>query len=86
MRADKNRWTYLGDGTRVRKVREPSEASEAVVHHTGKTAEEAEKQLAASVTPAAKALAEELGIDPSTIQGTGVGGKVTKTDVEDAAE
>ena len=49
---------------------------------------EAEKQEAASVvaeepilSPAAKKIANEKGIDPATIVGTGKGGRVTKEDV-----
>ena len=39
---------------------------------------------AAEATPVAKRMAEEAGIDVANIQGTGPGGKVTKTDVENA--
>ena len=37
---------------------------------------------AAEATPVAKRMAEEAGLDVAKIQGTGPGGKVTKTDVE----
>ena len=37
---------------------------------------------AVPVTPAARALARSLGIDPSTLAGTGPGGRITKEDVE----
>lgn len=46
--------------------------------------EEEEEQPAA--TPAAVEAAEELGVDLSTIEGSGVDGKITKADVEAAAE
>lgn len=53
-------------------------------------AKEEEKQTpageskAAEATPVAKRMAEEAGLDVAKIQGTGPGGKVTKTDVENA--
>ena len=37
------------------------------------------------ISPSAKHLAEELGIDPATIQGTGPGGRIQRKDVETAA-
>jgi pyruvate dehydrogenase E2 component (dihydrolipoamide acetyltransferase) len=40
---------------------------------------------APSVSPRARALARELGIDPSTLRGTGSGGMVTEQDVRMAA-
>lgn len=44
--------------------------------------EESEKKA----TAAAAQLADELGIDLESIEGSGVGGKVTKDDVEKAAQ
>ena len=38
------------------------------------------------ISPIARKLAEELGLDPSTIQGTGPGGRITKDDVLQVAE
>ena len=38
------------------------------------------------ISPLAKKLAAELGIDPSTVQGTGPGGAITREDIERAAE
>lgn len=38
------------------------------------------------ISPVARKLAEELGIDPTTLQGTGPGGRITKDDVLRAAE
>lgn len=37
------------------------------------------------ISPVARKLAEELGIDPNTVQGTGPGGRITREDVEHAA-
>jgi pyruvate dehydrogenase E2 component (dihydrolipoamide acetyltransferase) len=38
------------------------------------------------ISPIARKLADELGLDPSTIQGTGPGGRITRDDVLQAAE
>ena len=38
------------------------------------------------ISPIARKLADELGLDPSTIQGTGPGGRITKDDVLQVAE
>ncbi|MFG3928491.1 E3 binding domain-containing protein [Pseudomonas aeruginosa] len=38
------------------------------------------------LSPAARKLAEEAGIDPNSIAGTGKGGRVTKEDVVAAVE
>jgi len=38
-----------------------------------------------STTGAAADLADELGVDLSTVEGTGKGGRITKADVEAAA-
>ncbi|MDI7010139.1 E3 binding domain-containing protein, partial [Pseudomonas aeruginosa] len=40
----------------------------------------------AILSPAARKLAEEAGIDPNSIAGTGKGGRVTKEDVVAAVE
>jgi pyruvate dehydrogenase E2 component (dihydrolipoamide acetyltransferase) len=37
------------------------------------------------VSPLARKLAEELGVDPATVRGTGIGGAITREDVERAA-
>lgn len=37
------------------------------------------------ISPSARALAEELGIDPTTVRGTGPGGRIQRKDVEAAA-
>ena len=42
-------------------------------------------EAAPKVTPVARRLAESLGVDVRAVTGTGVGGKVTKADVQQAA-
>jgi pyruvate dehydrogenase E2 component (dihydrolipoamide acetyltransferase) len=37
------------------------------------------------ISPSARALAEELGVDPTTVRGTGPGGRIQRKDVEAAA-
>lgn len=39
----------------------------------------------AKISPAARALAEKLGVDPATVKGTGPDGAITRDDVEQAA-
>lgn len=46
---------------------------------------EGQTEAEVSATPAAIAKAEELGVDISTVEGTGADGKVVVSDVEDAA-
>ncbi|MCS7007859.1 MAG: 2-oxo acid dehydrogenase subunit E2 [Gaiellaceae bacterium] len=48
-------------------------------------AEEATTPPRLRISPSARALAEELGIDPATIRGTGPGGRIQRKDVEAAA-
>lgn len=48
--------------------------------------EEAPPEDAPVATPAAEAHAEELGVDLSTVEGTGADGKILKSDVAAAAE
>ena len=38
------------------------------------------------ISPVARKLADELGIDPTTVQGTGPGGRITREDIENAAK
>ncbi len=38
------------------------------------------------ISPLARKLATELAVDPSTVQGTGLGGAITRADIERAAE
>lgn len=38
------------------------------------------------ISPSAKQLAAELGVDPSSVKGTGLGGAITRTDIETAAQ
>ena len=44
-----------------------------------------EKPAPAAAGPSARKAAQELGVDPSTVKGSGKGGRVTKSDVEVAA-
>ena len=44
--------------------------------------QEAEKAPEVSISAAAQKLADENGIDLSTVKGTGAGGNITKSDVE----
>jgi pyruvate dehydrogenase E2 component (dihydrolipoamide acetyltransferase) len=52
--------------------------------------EETEKQIKKTpkgkISPLARRIAEERGIDPQTLEGTGPGGRITKEDVEKAIE
>ena len=52
--------------------------------HEAKSQTPVAEGKAPEATPVAKRMAEEAGLDVSRIQGTGPGGKVTKTDVETA--
>ena len=54
-------------------------SAEAVVKEAERT------QNAVQATPAAKREAEELGVDLSTVEGTGAGGRITVRDVQKAA-
>jgi pyruvate/2-oxoglutarate dehydrogenase complex dihydrolipoamide acyltransferase (E2) component len=45
-----------------------------------------EKEEEVQATPAAKRKAEELGVDLSTVEGTGTGGRITGRDVQNAAQ
>jgi 2-oxoglutarate dehydrogenase E2 component (dihydrolipoamide succinyltransferase) len=49
-------------------------------------ADEAASQAAAYVTPLVRKLANQHGVDLSSLEGTGVGGRIRKQDVLDAAE
>jgi large subunit ribosomal protein L20 len=49
-------------------------------------ASESEPEVEVNATEAAERKAEELGVDITTVEGTGQGGRVTVGDVDDAAE
>jgi large subunit ribosomal protein L20 len=49
-------------------------------------APESEPEVEVNATEAAERKAEELGVDITTVEGTGQGGRVTVGDVDDAAE
>ena len=70
-----SRWTQTGEHTYTR---------QASVEVSGALNAEAAEEAAA--TAAAIKLAEELGVDIASIEGTGKYGKVTVGDVRDAAE
>ncbi len=58
----------------------------AVIREEGKMAPPVEEPGRLRISPAAKKLAAELGVDPSTIQGTGPGGAMTRDDILRAAQ
>jgi pyruvate/2-oxoglutarate dehydrogenase complex dihydrolipoamide acyltransferase (E2) component len=65
---------------------EELEETEAIVEAEVEAHEAAEAENEVNATDAAIELADELGIDISTVAGTGHDGRVTKADVEAAAE
>lgn len=65
---------------------EELEETEAQVEAEVEAHEQAEAESEVNATDAAIALADELGIEIATISGTGADGRVTKADVENAAE
>lgn len=54
------------------------------VHSPARRSPTAEGRL--RISPAARKLAEAISIDPSTVQGTGPGGRITREDIERAAK
>ena len=81
---DDRRWTQNPDGSFSRKIQEP----EAVVVPEAQVISEPNENYYKdiSTTGAAADLAAELGVDLSEIQGTGLHGKITKSDVQAAAK
>lgn len=69
---DKERWAQNQDGSWSRTVGGVQETAP-------------ENPEGPAATSGAQEYADELGVDLSTIEGTGHGGKVTKADVEKAA-
>ncbi len=61
---------------------QPTEVSPPGRRLTSATRDEAARLR---ISPAAKKLASELGVDPSTVTGTGPAGRITRQDVERAA-
>ena len=49
-----------------------------------RTEQPADRHLA--ISPSARRLARELGVDPATVKGTGHGGAITREDIEQAAK
>lgn len=62
----------------------PEPATPAAERAAGAAAP-AEEERRLLISPSARQLAEELGVDPATIQGSGPGGRVQRKDVEAAA-
>ncbi len=65
-------------------VLQPGEALPTAKVPEAKQQTPAVETKSSEATPVAKRMAEEAGLDVANIQGTGPGGKVTKTDVENA--
>ena len=59
---------------------------EAVVGEAGTPGEAGEQNTEVRATPAAERKAEDLGVDLSKIEGTGLGGRITVKDVREAAK
>jgi len=79
-RYDDRRWIQNPDGSFSRKeTAEQAVAEEPAEEHGENYYEDI------STTGAAAELAQELGVDLSTVEGTGKGGRITKGDVEAAA-
>ena len=86
---DNNRWIYLADGTRRRRTLNDPVIGPAIPDHqevAGEDVSVEEVSHAAAATAGAVTLAAELGVDLSTIEGTGKDGKITAGDVRAAAE
>lgn len=63
----------------------PATANKQEVSDSESNAEVSASPAAKLLSPAARKLAEEEGLDPASIQGTGKGGRITKEDVVRAA-
>lgn len=66
-------------------AQESSEAPAESEPEKAPSAKAASSDSGVKVTPVARKIAEDEGVDVSTVKGTGVGGKVTKSDVLGAA-
>lgn len=75
----------FGVGDDLPAVNEPSSASVAPAAAPSAESASAPAAAAVSVSPIARRLAEQLGVDLSTITPTGAGGRISKEDVERAA-
>ena len=75
-RWDMDRWIQNEDGSYTRQIRGVGHPNSPVV---------AEDDGEVKITEAAQELADELGVDVSTIEGSGVDGRITKGDVEAVA-
>jgi pyruvate/2-oxoglutarate dehydrogenase complex dihydrolipoamide acyltransferase (E2) component len=96
---DETRWEKLADGSYRRRrpdavavaTQEPDPEDLGVeslgAAHPPEMVEQIEsEQQDADATEAAAELADELGVDLATVEGTGKDGRITKADVEAAAE
>jgi len=75
-RYDDRRWIQNADGSFSRIATQSPPAEEKPENYYEDVA----------TTGAAAELADELGVDLSTVEGTGKGGRITKADVEAAAD
>ncbi len=71
----------IGDVVAVIDVAAASAASSAPASAPAATAETPAPKSETSASPAVRRIAEETGIDPATVTGTGKGGRVTKGDM-----
>ena len=81
--------TLSGDGKKLEPVTPPAAAApvkQEIATAKVATVPAAEESLRLRVSPLARRRAQELGVDLSTIAGTGVDGSITIADVERAAE
>ena len=63
----------------------PKEKSSTSEKESAPSSEDEESYAAGHASPAAAKILKEKGIDPADIQGTGVGGRITKADAEAAS-
>jgi pyruvate/2-oxoglutarate dehydrogenase complex dihydrolipoamide acyltransferase (E2) component len=85
---DLTRWQQHEDGSWTRLL--PDEYTgnttpQAKTHTQPETEAPADELAPVQATAGAITLAQQLGLDLRTIEGTGTGGKVTKADVQNAA-
>jgi 2-oxoglutarate dehydrogenase E2 component (dihydrolipoamide succinyltransferase) len=81
VRIIKNAKDSVGSGEVIAQIDTEAKAGSAVQKEQSRKEPEKAKPSTPAVMPAAQKIAAEKGIDPSTIQGTGRDGRVTKGDV-----
>jgi pyruvate/2-oxoglutarate dehydrogenase complex dihydrolipoamide acyltransferase (E2) component len=79
-RVDMDRWIQNEDGSYTRQIRGTGHPNSSLGSDNGDYGDDVK------ITKAAQERADELGLDVSTIQGSGVDGRITIGDVEAAAE